>query len=883
MLDLLWHDTAAGHRCIVGIKDGVVKHHWVSGPDETVSRYIERLDADGWDVYFAPAAYKDKHRRAADAVSIPALWLDIDCGPSKDYSTRGEGLRAFRVWIESHGLPAPSYVVSSGYGLHIYWRLLESPGRDAWLPVAQHLKQAAALYGLRADPARTADSASILRVPGTHNYKNPDAPMKVEVLASTDAAVTLEAFQAALPPVGPLHAVPAKAPDEWAVPVNHPPGDAEAIAEHCQQMREVRDTRGAVSEPLWRAGLSVLKRCTDADYYIHEWSKGDPRYDPDQTQAKADATLGPATCAHFAEVNPGGCVGCPFAGRVKSPIMIAMGTPQEAFIEDEELKGVFPTVKGFTFSSKGILTAPEEGSAEPVTSVPIWVSEVRSRARLPHERGQSSLEIEWKDKRGNRQSGLLDQEELVDVKTFSRWLAAHNLLSSTYHPGKLMLAINKMTAAQFERKGERISFDALGWVGKGPDMFVLGSQAVTSDGVQNIIVESSHSISHLSLRGDKAQWIKAANKLGNPDYQPHAFALLAALSSPLLHLVNKKAAVVSLSGASGKGKTLAAQFGLSAFVSPEEVMESGHSTVNAIGARLEVSRHVPVLIDEVTSVPLKRLADIIYMAVNGKEKGRLDRNLRSRKRRNWRTVTLFTSNHSLMDQAQDEIEEAHRRRLLEIPVDNGLDRETALALVDAIQHHHGSVAEDYLRMVFRLKPKIPALFDLVQRQVEDWARTEDANRFVTWTLSGALLAGIIARLAGIIEWNPVPVVRSIILETKEVYDNIIPPPVRAYDTMMEFLTAHSRNFCRWPEGQLGPPVDDPVARLTDKKLYVHRSRLNAEWASKHIAMHAIQDWMKEVITARRKLRLAPGTMPVWAYEFDIKKLDMDLDGLGLDE
>lgn len=894
MLDRLWLGECAGHRCIVGIKDGSVKHHWVSGADEHTQQVVRSLDEAGWDVYFAPAAYQAKRRLAADAVSIPALWLDLDCGPDKAYPTQAEGLRALRSWIQDQGLPTPSYIVSSGYGLHIYWCLDHPCERDVWLPVAKHLKQAASLSGLRADPTRTADSASILRVPGTHNHKDPSNPLAVKVLLDSDETVDIEAFRASLPAVGPQRAVPSQsaasasaALGEWAIPNDLPPGDAEAIGEHCQQIREMRDTRGKVSEPLWRACLSVLKRCINGDHYIHEWSKGDPRYDAKQTQAKADATGGPSTCEHFAEVNPGGCVGCPFAGTVRSPIMVGMRASKE-YDNDvgaggREPGGFVPILgNGYKVLPSGVWTNPISTPPEKLISVPLWVDEVRSRARLPSERGQSSLVLRWQDSRGRKQEALLDQEEFCDPKTFGKWLAAHNLLAFVSEKGKLMSAIKNMTAEMFSREGERLSYDALGWVGNGPDMFVLGTQAVTTEGLKDVVVESSNSISNLKLRGDKASWVKAANMLGRPEYQPHAFALLAALSAPLLQLGERNGAVVALAGESGKGKTLAARFGLSAFVSPDEVMESGHSTVNAIEMRLEASRHVPVLVDEVTSVPIKRLAEIIYIAANGTGKGTLDRNRKNRKRRTWRTVTLLTSNHSLMDRAQDEIEEAHRRRLLEVPVDVAIDRETALALVESIRDNHGAVAEAYLGMVFRLQKKIPALFDLVQRRVENWAKADEANRFVTWTLSGALLAGLIARLAGLIDWDPVPVVRSVIAETKDTYDNIIPPHARAHDTMMEFLTAHSKHVCRWPDGHLGAPVDDPVARITDKKLYVHRSKLNREWADKHINHYTIRKWMEDVITARRKLRLAPGTMAVWAYEFDLKKLDVDVDGLGMD-
>jgi hypothetical protein len=63
-------------------------------------------------------------------------------------------------------------VVESGHGMHVYWPFKEAISPAKWQRYAEGLKAACVVHGLKADPARTADCASVLRPPGTHNHKD---------------------------------------------------------------------------------------------------------------------------------------------------------------------------------------------------------------------------------------------------------------------------------------------------------------------------------------------------------------------------------------------------------------------------------------------------------------------------------------------------------------------------------------------------------------------------------------------------------------------------------------------------------------------------------------------------------------------------------------
>ena len=145
---------------------------------EEVEQAAYKYDNDGLDVYFALSTFKEPTNRKGDnAQELRALFLDLDCGPSKEYATQQLAVAALRNFCKDLSLPKPT-MVNSGRGVHVYWPLTEAVSAEEWVDAAERLKQACAEKGLLADPAVTADVARILRVPNTNNYKD-DNPLPV--------------------------------------------------------------------------------------------------------------------------------------------------------------------------------------------------------------------------------------------------------------------------------------------------------------------------------------------------------------------------------------------------------------------------------------------------------------------------------------------------------------------------------------------------------------------------------------------------------------------------------------------------------------------------------------------------------------------------------
>ena len=136
---------------------------------EEVERAASKFDSDEFDVYFALSTFKEPTNRKGDnAHELKSLFLDLDCGPSKEYPTQQAAIEALRSFCKQLSLPRPT-MVNSGRGVHVYWSLTEAVSAEDWVSAAETLKQACVDNGLLADPAVTADVARILRVPNTHN------------------------------------------------------------------------------------------------------------------------------------------------------------------------------------------------------------------------------------------------------------------------------------------------------------------------------------------------------------------------------------------------------------------------------------------------------------------------------------------------------------------------------------------------------------------------------------------------------------------------------------------------------------------------------------------------------------------------------------------
>ena len=170
--------------------------------DLQVVQMATRLAGERSDIYLAVSEYQtNAGRTQSNAVGAFAFWADIDCGEEKaaqgkGYATIDLASAAVDTFCVQTGLPKPNFIINSGAGLHVYWVMVDFVPKEQWQQFARKLKAVAAKVGFLADPSRTADIASVMRIPGTLNRKY-DPPKPVTLLDfSKDFIANLVMFDA---------------------------------------------------------------------------------------------------------------------------------------------------------------------------------------------------------------------------------------------------------------------------------------------------------------------------------------------------------------------------------------------------------------------------------------------------------------------------------------------------------------------------------------------------------------------------------------------------------------------------------------------------------------------------------------------------------------
>jgi hypothetical protein len=301
-----------------------------------------------------------------NATWLKAIWVDIDVGnkldpvtgqpETKHYDTAAEAWAAISAFRKKVGLPAPSAVVNSGGGLHVYW-ISDQPLAPAdWRPYAEGLKALLLAESVKCDAGLTTDDVRILRVPGTFNHKyDPPRPvvlrhlgemydfgttlsfLKQQTLAPKSASTaSAELIDPGFDLSGPDPAFAALSPLEKlsaAVQLTSTLLDPRPIfaKNGCGFLRAALRNGGKdYDNPLWNLSVLCAAFMENGNAIAHDISRGHSTYSQVDTQAlydrkvadRADRNLGYPSCAAIAGSGCKSCATCPLFAKGKSPLNI---------------------------------------------------------------------------------------------------------------------------------------------------------------------------------------------------------------------------------------------------------------------------------------------------------------------------------------------------------------------------------------------------------------------------------------------------------------------------------------------------------------------------------------------------------------------------------
>jgi hypothetical protein len=821
-----------GRYCIIGI--GRYPDQRFLETRQEVDETIEEFVAAKIDVYFGCSKFGPLNERTHENVShVRALWLDIDCGPTKGvpnskgkiegYLDQQTGLAELQSFCKAVGLPKP-ILMNSGNGIHAYWLIDETVSRQEWEPLAKRLKQLCKEHGLIVDD-KVFEAARVLRPAGSFNFKNKEEPKAVEVWNDHTVALSYEDWRNLL-----------GAPKEEAEPQETPEFVPSAMspmmqalmenkikrfktimlkAENgCAQLNHCFANQEEIDEPLWVSALSIAAFCVDGDEAAHKMSNKYPDYDAEEVESKLRNIRkrgGPHHCATFEERNPNGCDGCPHKGKIKSPIVLGFdieeAEPQdnEVTVEDDgkAKKYQIPDYPFPYFRGKngGIYKKPpEEGDeVEPPLVYehdfyavkrmrdPELGEVVLFRLHLPHD--------------GVREF-TLTAAVICSKDGLRQALAQHGLVTyKAQYENLTTFVVLSVKNLQYSKKAETMRTQ-FGWA-DGDSKFILGDREITKDGVfYSPPSSTTRDISEkLHIKGAFEKWKEVFDLYAQPGLEPQAFAALTGFGSPLLKFTGLEGAIINLiHPESGSGKSTALFMCNSISGQPKELTSMYKDTFNAKIHQLGVMNNLANTIDEITNLSGMEFSDLAYSISQGRGKNKMKGQTNELRINNtkWQGITLCSANASFYEKlgVAKSSPDGESMRLLEYKIEpsNLIPPEVGKAMFDhQLRENYGHAMETYAQWLVNNLEEAVALVRQVQARIDKEVQFTARERFWSGVVACNIAGGLISRKLGLHSFDMAAVFQWVKEMLNTMRQEIKPPQANPITIIGEFMNSHIHN------------------------------------------------------------------------------------------
>lgn len=716
--------------------------------------------------------------------------IDVDPDDPKKYDTRELAIAAFKKFLGDTQLPRPM-VASSGNGFHIYWPLLSSIPSDEWRDYATQLRQLATHYGLKIDPSRTTDTSSVLRVVGTHNWKDPKDLKPVDAIPAepTATGVFVKTLNEAIiragvtPQSAPkLHQAETLLGSNTSMPYDGPRPKVMSVIKACAQFQRLalmNSKKERYSELEWyRAVIGVGRFTEEGNRGVHRLSNGAKDYSEAACNAKIQqsegAQKGPSSCASVAYASAVGdtlCIGCPHQGRVFGPIQAALREQEkpapliEEKIGDHIVQIQLPDPpKPWKRTPEGITVTAKNADGDEVVQV-IYdydLYPIRRVANAQHNTQQHIWHVELPN--NEARDFTLDADLLYDLRKFSVAVSHQGIYPNR---GQIVYLQDYMVA--YIRELQKLT-DAdsqcnhLGW-SDDQTRFILPDKIICPDGSvkqAQLSLGAQRSSANVGKRGTLEEQVKLLEFYNHPQYLPNQFFILAGLAAPIFYMTGHHGVIVNASGDAGASKSTSLYTAASFWGQPELYPINGTNngaTVRGRNERVTVLANLPVCVDEITHMPTDDAIDLamsitqpghrIRLQTDGVERAAID----SYKA----TIMLTTANNSLHTtlSRNNAAGTAGSMRVFEIQFTKQFVHEKWQAddFLFHLKQNFGWIGEQFIYYVLKHQAEVQDRVRQVMREIDMAARIEAAERF--WSAPGAvvIVACEIAYELGLIRWS----------------------------------------------------------------------------------------------------------------------------------
>lgn len=817
----------SGTYCVVGINQRRrLFHEFSTNLAQLAHRALEFSDNDT-DAYFALATFSEANagRTQDNACYLKSFFLDLDVDPNdeKKYKSKKEAVATLRAFCLDKSIPTPM-IVDSGRGLHAYWPLTSPIGKGAWYPVARALKKACKAYGMKFDAAVPADSARILRVPGTRNYKNPDSPLTVKVLRECeDFDFELIRSKFDIPDVNPFaepsKLKPATMSGLMQTLTSYNPSKFKKIllrtknGTGCKAMAYITKNQTDVEEPLWRAGLSIAHACTDGAQAIHFISKKHPGYSEADTEKKAAETKGPYLCETISDLRPELCEGCPHWGKIKSPIVLGSYVEEDTRPREgnrvEEIKteqGVLHLTreehtdlpKGYFRGQNGAIYRKSGSEAE--SDVVVYQNELYATRRLFDPDEGESIVFKLVLPMDGEKEFVIPLADMTAKDSLRKTLASHGVAAFEKELTEILryaIMSTKHLQSLYKAQPARQQF---GWA-DGNESFVVGDRTYRKNGKVEHNPASSitrHFMDGFEPKGTLTEWRKMINHLDAPNMEPFQFAALCGFGSPLLKFTGTLGVVVNLiSNDSGAGKSTAEMLGMGVFCDPRRLSLQFKDTVNARPMRFGMMNSLFSVVDEMTNPAPEEISDFLYLVSQGRGKARLEASANRERVNNtsWQNIIGTNSNSSMRAKLANLKARADGElmRIMEFDV-NGLFMPNGAEVYGSLSDHCGVAGEVYAPWLVDNAARLPELIDVQKKELYDLIGNNPPERFWISASAAVLVGATIAKELKLHDLNIGRLKQWICHQFKLQREYLTDAIIDATGMLGEFLNEHSNGI-----------------------------------------------------------------------------------------
>lgn len=869
---------SAGWFAVVGIK-GDSRQQEIVETREEFDDWVNHFVRTKRNVFFGVAKYyDDSSRKKSNVRALKAFWVDIDCGPGKDYATQQEGLVALKEFCRVVGLPKPT-IVNSGRGLHVYWPLVAEVTRAEWEAVSNRLKEVCAAQDLHVDNS-CFEVARILRVPGTFNFKG-ETPLPVTVVhvgkpvtydtmrellgAKLPVASFLDGPRAPLSPLGKL--IQSNVENSFTRIMQRG-------ADGCAQLNSCYADRMDLSEPRWFSALSVAKFCTDREKAVHKLSSDHPDYDPVRTKQKLSHIVGPHTCVEFEKNNPGLCEACPHFGKIKSPITLGKAvveaTEEDNVLEVETEGGSTNTyhIPEFPFpyvrAKNGGIYRKAFGEEEEDLLVYPYDFYIVKRMEDPQDAGVVLFRLHTPQ--DGVKEFVVPNSKVMDGVELRKLLASKGIMSGKKQFDLIVDYVIRSFLELFDSKKAEQMRNQFGWADN-DSKFIVGDREISADGTYHSPPSSiTRAVAdNLVPAGTLEKWKEVFDLYGRPGLEGHAFAAATAFGAPLLRFSGQRGAIINvIHPSSGTGKTTILHMCNSVWGSPDRLCAKKDDTFNSKVFKLGVHCNLPITFDEMSNTEPKQLSELAYLITQGTGKDRMKAssnelrvNLTS-----WQTIALCSSNHSFYEKLEHlkDTPQGEMMRIIEYSIDysNAISMELGKEMFDhQLLANYGHVGDTYARYILSDYDEVKKLYAVIQQRLDNKLKLTQRERFWSATVAANITGIYIAIRLGLCNWDVARIFKWACKMILSLRSTVAPPPEGDRQVLGEFIIGRMGNILIVNDGadrrskqqeipQLEPKQDLMIRYEPDtSRVYITVSSFRQYCTARNIGYRATIAKMKE--------------------------------------